>query len=1058
MQKIYDLSLTGLLCLLFSFTAYSQNYATGKILTAKNEPVQGATIRIKGSTAATISKADGTFSIKTKSPKDALIISYVGYAEQEIAVGDGPINVILSESSNNLNEIVVTGYSSQQRKNIVGAVSTVKGEQLSAVPSGNPEQQLQGRASGVTVITSGQPGTTSQVRIRGFGSFSGNDPLYVVDGVPTFNIDWLNANDIDNTTVLKDASSASIYGARASAGVILITTKKGKYGSRKLSVTYDMTYGMTIPGKGIDLLTPQQQADQTWLAQIAAGQAPKNDQYGSDPARPVLPDYLKAGDKAGVFEGDPAIDMSKYNINFDKGPIYQIVKANKAGTDWYDALTDVNPIQNHTLGLRGGGENARYYAGFSLYDEKGVVIGTGLKKYMLRLNTEFKPKEWLRFGENFQYTFRERPGIDGSQAENDILFALTINPLIPVYDEGGGYAGTSAKGFNNSTQPVARRVRSKDNKGYSSLLEGNIYAELDFLPHLTARTSFGGIFNTGQFRFINYRTYENSENVGNNTFGEGAFNSAGWVWTNTLRYENTFGRHALSAVGGIEAVADGFSRFIQGTGLNPFSLNLNFLTLSNTASDGRQLESGGSPLTKFYSQFVKADYSFDDRYLLSATVRRDGSSVFDADKRYGIFPAVSAGWRITEENFMKGVSWITELKIRGGVGTMGNSRISPANAVNSAASQATFAYDVTGKQTGTFPGVAFTGIGNPFAKWENNTTMNIGFDGTLFNNRLDVIFDLYKRKTDDLLYNQTLPATLGQAAPPFVNIGSMENSGVDMMITYKSKPGKFRFETDLIFTTYKNKITKVSDITDYFDVSFSGRIGGGIVRNQVGHAVSSFYGYKVIGLFANDADVSSSPTQDGAGPGRFKYEDVNGDKKINDDDRTFIGNPNSNFNYGLNLRLYYGDFDFEALFYGTQGGEVLNFTKWFLDFYPSFTGIGKSTRVLDAWTPEHTNTNIPRFENTANFSTNAVLNSYYVEKASYMRCRSVKIGYNLPGALIHRIGMEKIRVFVQTTNLFTISNYSGTDPEVSGVDTNFGVDVGNYPANRQILFGLNIGL
>lgn len=1059
MRKSRGIFFLGIICLCLSLPAFAQKYTTGKIVTSKNEPVQGATIRVKGTENAVISKEDGTFSIRTEPKNSALIISSIGYAEQEIAIGEGPVNITLSESSTDLNEIVVTGYSSQQRKSIVGAVATVKGDQLSSVPSGNPEQQLQGRAPGVTVISSGQPGTTSQVRIRGFGSFSGNDPLYVVDGVPTFNIDWLNANDIDNTTVLKDASSASIYGARASAGVILITTKKGKYSAGKLALTYDMTYGVTIPGKGIDLLTPQQQADLTWSALKAAGNEVKNDQYGSDPNKPVLPDYLKAGDAAGLFEGDPRIDLSKYNINFDKGPVYQVIKANKAGTDWYDALTSVRPIQNHTLGFRGGSDNARYYAGISLYDEKGVVIGTGLKKYMLRLNTEFKPKEWLRFGENLQYTYRERPGIDGPASENDILFALTINPLIPVYDEGGGYAGTSAKGFNNSTQPVARRIRSKDNKGYSSLIMGNIYAEADILPHLTARTSFGGIFNNGMFRFINYRTYENSENVGNNTFGEGSFNSAGYVWTNTLRYENTFGKHSLSAVGGIEAVADGYFRAIQGSGLNPISLNLTYLTLSTTLPDGRQLNGDGGPLTKLYSQFAKADYSFDDKYLLSATVRRDGASVFDVNNQHGVFPAISAGWRITEEDFMRRTPWITELKIRGGIGTMGNSRISPANSINASQGSPTFGYDISGKQTGTFPGIALTSIGNPFAKWESNTTINIGFDGTLFNNRLDVIFDWYKRKTNDLLYNQQLPASLGNAASPFVNIGSMENSGVDMMITYKSRPGRqLRLETDLIFTTYRNRITKVSDITNYFDVSFSGRIGGGIVRNQVGQAVSSFFGYNVLGLFQSDEEVAKSPTQDGAAPGRFKYQDVNGDNKINDQDRTFIGNPNSNFNYGVNVRLFFGAFDLEALFYGTQGGQVLNFTKWFLDFYPSFAGIGKSTRVLNAWTPDNTNTNLPRFENTSNFSTNAVLNSYYVEKASYFRCRSLKVGFNLPAKLTSKIGFDKLRVFAQTTNLFTLTNYSGTDPEVSGVDTNFGVDVGNYPANRQLLVGLNVGL
>jgi TonB-dependent starch-binding outer membrane protein SusC len=444
--------------------------------------------------------------------------------------------------------------------------------------------------------------------------------------------------------------------------------------------------------------------------------------------------------------------------------------------------------------------------------------------------------------------------------------------------------------------------------------------------------------------------------------------------------------------------------------------------------------------------------------LLSGTLRRDGASVFGADDKYGIFPALSAGWRITQEDFMSSVSWLNELKIRGGWGIMGNSRIDPANGVNSAGASASFGYDMTGSNTSISPGIAFTGIGNPHARWEQNTTINVGFDGTLINNRLDVIFDWYKRKTKDLLYQQTLPAVLGAATPPYVNIGSMENTGVDLMITYKSKPGKFRYEADLIWTTYNNKITKVSDIDNKFDVGFTNRIGGGIVRNAVGQAVSSFYGYKVIGLFQSDDEVAKAPTQTGAAPGRFRYADIDGNGKIDDGDRTFIGNPNPDFTYGFNVRLFYKNFDLEALFYGVSGGNVLNFTKWFTDFYPSFAGIGKSSKVLNAWTPSNTNTDIPKFENVSNLSTNGDLNSYYVENSSYLRMRSLKIGYTFQPRVLSRIKMNSLKVFVQGTNLFTITNYSGTDPEVSGVDTNFGVDVGNYPANRQFLFGLSLGL
>ena len=1050
------------ICMLLTSTfALAQKSVKGKITDANNQPIAGASVIIKGTTTGTTTDDQGAYSINVPDENSTLVVSYVGFSTQEFPVrGLTTLNVTLSNTQNSLNEVIVTGYTTQQRKNITGAVASIKGTQLQSVPSGNVEQQFQGRAPGVVVITSGQPGTASQVRIRGFSSFTDNNPLYIVDGIPVFTIEHLSANDIESTTILKDAASASIYGARASAGVILITTKKGK-ATNKTNVTYDMTYGYTVPGKGLDLLTPQQQADWTWAALKAAGQETTHPQYGSG-ATPVLPDYLVVGADnglSGLSPNDPRLNPALFNTNFDAGPIYQVIKANKAGTDWYGALTDSRPIQNHTLGLSGGTDYAKYYTSFTYYNEQGPVINTYLKKYIFRANTEFNIKNRVRVGENFQYAYRDNPNIGGPAGENDIMFALTINPLIPVYDEGGGFAGTVAKGFNNSTQPVARRILAKDNHNFSAFIFGNAFAEADITKGLTFHTSFGGYLGNFYGRNITPRTYWNSENIGNTTYQENAGYFSGWTWTNNFRYEKIFGLHNIKALLGIEAVADNQDRNFQAQGLNPFTNDPTFTTISNVATSGVAISGGGDPMRKLYSQYGKVDYVYNDKYLASVTVRRDGASVFSEDKKYGWFPAFSLGWRMSDEAFMKGVGWVNDLKIRGGWGKMGNSRpVTPNNLINAINGGATSGYDISGSNTSISPGINVTGIGNPFAQWEAKSTTNIGFDGTFFRNHLDVIFDWYTSKTDHLLFQQELPATLGSATSPFVNIGSMKNTGVDMMLTYRnSKEKTFRYEADLILTTYKNRITEVSDIVDYFDVNFTNRIGNGNVRNAVGQPVSSFYGYKVIGLFQSDEDVAKSPTQDGAGPGRFKYADVNGDGKITTDDRTFLGSPNPDFTYGFNLRLYYKAFDLEALFYGVQGGHALNFARWFTDFYPSFAGIGKSTRVLDSWTPSHTNTNIPRFENVSNFSTNAEMNSYYVEDASYLRLRSVKIGYNLPAKTINRIGIEKLRIFIQGTNLFTATKYTGTDPEVSGVDTNFGIDVGNYPANRQFLIGVNLG-
>ncbi len=1024
-------------------------------------PLVGATVTAKGTRISALTGDDGRFSISVPANVTTLVISSVGFDVQELQIGEGNnLSVFMRSTSTSMNEVVVTGYTSQQRRTITGAVSSIKGTQLQAVQTGNIEQQFQGRAPGVVVITSGQPGTGSQVRIRGFSSFTDNSPLYIVDGVPIFTSEHLAAFDIESVTVLKDAASASIYGARASAGVILITTKKGRQ-SNKVNVSYDMSYGLTVPGKGLKLLTPQQQADLSWQAMRAVGETPTHDQYGSG-ANPVLPDFLVVGAAnglSGLSANDPRLNPELFNTNFDRGPIYQVIRANKAGTDWYDELTSTRPIQNHTLGFSGGSDAAKYYTSFSYYNEQGPVIGTFLKKYIFRANTEFKIKDRVRIGENFQFSNRQNPNIGGAAGENDIMFALTINPLIPVYDEGGGFAGTVAKGFNNSTNPVARRLQSLDNKGSSNFIFGNAYAEVDIIKNLTFRTSFGGYIGNAMGRFINYRTYWNSENVGNTTFGENANEFSGWTWTNNVRYERDFGLHNVKALAGIEAVADGRNRFMQGSGLNPFTNSFNFLTITNTAGGGRDVQSSGSPMRKLYSQYAKIDYVYNNRYLFSGTIRRDGASVFGQNNRYGVFPAFSLGWRVTSENFMRSVTWINDLKIRGGWGKMGNSRpVTPNNLVTTLGSTATFGYDITGGNNSVSPGIAINGIGNPNAKWEAKATTNIGFDGTFFNNHLEVIFDWYTATTSDLLFRQDLAAPVGTATPPLVNIGAMKNTGIDIMLTYRNRGGRdFRYEADLILTKYKNTITKVSDIVDYFDQQFSGRLPGAVARNAVGQPVSAYFGYNVVGLFQDANDVARSATQDGAAPGRFKYEDINKDGRITPEDRTYMGSPNPDFTYGFNTRLFYKAFDFEALFYGVQGGEVFNMTRWFTDFYSSFTGIGKSARVLNAWTPQNTNTDIPRFEKISNFSTNGASNSYYVEDASYLRMRSAKIGYTFPSSFIGKAGVERLRLFVQATNLFTISKYTGTDPEVSGVDTNFGIDVGNYPANRQFLVGVSLG-
>lgn len=1081
MQKPYLLLKgTGVLMLLMLLTSVSlqaQRRVTGKVSEASGA-LPGATILVKGTSTGAVSDADGAFTITVPNDNSTLVISATGYQTVELAVGtQSSIEVTLQESASSLSEIVVTGYTVETRRQTTAAVSTVKTKDLAAVPTGNVEQQLQGRVAGVTVITNGQPGTTSQVRIRGFGSFGNNQPLFIVDGVPTQNINFLAPEDIENTTVMKDASSASIYGARAASGVIVITTKKGSKKPQKLQVSYDALVGWTDPGTGQEILNPQEQADWTWTALRNAGLTPSHPQYGSGD-RPVLPDYINVGGEGGIVGNiDLNAERAKYNVNPDNGQIYQVVRANKAGTDWYDAITRTAPMTRHNLGFSGSTENARYYVGFNLQDQSGILLHNDFKRYTFRSNTEFDLGKRVRIGQNLQITHRQALGLLGGgggagvpQDENPILGAFRMPSIIPVYDEFGGYAGTAAKGFNNPRNPVAERDGVQNNRGFGTGGFGNLYAEIDLIDGLTFRTSLGG--NFGNFYGYSYtrRSYENSENNSSFGYAEFASTSLSWVFTNTAQYKKQFGAHSLDLLVGQEALKDGINRNISGSGLDPFSQDPGYITLS-TVSNRVVNSSNGTPWT-YFSLFGRAQYSMNDKYYLTGVMRRDGSSRFGSNNRYGVFPGVSAAWRISGEEFMKGISWLEDLKIRGGWGQMGNDQVNPTNQYSLfASSLGNAAYDIGGTNSSVAEGFYQAQVGNPNAKWEVNTTTNVGMEALLWNGKLDLIVDLWRRNTDELLFNPPQAQVLGPfASAPFRNVASMVNKGIDIQIVNKGRVApRVNYELTLTGSFLKNEITKVDESLDFFDVNpASNRLAGTMVRNQVGRSISAFFGYQVVGIFQNQAEVDGAPDQDGAAPGRFRFADVNGlddsgnltgkpDGKIDAADRTYIGSPVPDFTGGVNLKVTFGQFDVETYLYTSIGNDIFHLSKWFTDFYPSFKGAAIGARVKDSWSTSNTGSENPIFEDVSNFSTNTQPNSWYVEDGSFLRMQNLSLGYNLSGKIMDRLKLRRARVYASVNNLFTITKYQGLDPGVGGAaDTNFGIDVGNYPVTRSVMLGLGV--
>ena len=1048
--------------LLLATTVLAQTTVTGKITTgADNQPVFGATVSVKGTNVATQTNKDGNFTITVPSSTSVLVVTFIGFEPVEVDVnGRTSVNITLTEKTTTLTDVVVTGYSSQARKDITGSVSVVKVADLKATPAANAETQLQGRVAGVTVVTSNQPGDGAAVRIRGFSSFVSNNPLYIIDGVPANGLGFLSYNDIETMQVLKDAASASIYGARATNGVVIVTTKKGKVGPVKIS--YEAWAGTQNPGNGLDLLNTQEYADLTWLAAKNAGKTPPSEQYGNG-ATPRIPDYILPG---GRMEGDPDVDPSKYYLrNDDITNAYLIVRANKAGTDWYKELTRNAFMMNHSLTLSGANQDkSRYLLGFNYLDQDGIVLHNFFKRYVVRFNSEFNVKNKLRVGENIALLHTQSNLVVNNDEESPIGFAYRSQPIIPVYDIMGNFAGSRGPGLGNSDNPVAQRIRHKDDRANGYIIFGNVYAELDLMKDLTARTSFGGYVANFNYFSNNFPTYENQENDVLDGYAEGNTRNSLWVWTNTLNYKKTFGKHEINALAGIEAI-EAKDRNTETRAQDFFSFNMNYRSIA-TGSGSLTALSPAFIDWALFSYFGKFDYTFNDRYLAGFTIRRDASSRFAPDNRWGTFPAGSIGWRISEEPFMQGVKWITDMKIRASIGSMGGDQINPGNQFTqfSPNPQSSY-YDIGGTSTSTIQGFYLSFIGNAAGKWETNTTANIGIDATLFNGNTEIILDVYHKKTSDLLFAAPQLGNSGTSAannPPFQNIASMKNLGLDLAIYQKGFIGGrngVQWDGTLTFTTYKNEITAITGQIKYFDVNVvdeQNRIGGSFVRNAVGQPISAFYGYKVIGLFQSPDDVSKSPQQTDAKPGRFKFQDTDGNNKIDEEDKVFMGNPHPDFSYGINLNAAYRNFDIELFLYGAAGREAVNYVKWWTDHYASFTG-GKSKDALyNSWLPDRTNTIVPIAEDAASFSTTSQINSYYVENASYLRLKNLAIGYTLPKKILDRWKFDKLRFYIQATNLFTITDYKGLDPEIIGPDQGFGVDVGIYPTVKNFVVGVNL--
>lgn len=1044
------LSFTFLFCLSTNLQAQENYTITGTVIDSLDQNVlSGVNVRVKGKDIRTSTNDEGNYVIEV-SAADILLFTYTGYTTKEIQVDARKvINVNLISNLSGLDEVVVTGYSSQRRQDITGSVAVVRMDAVEAIPTGSTLQALQGQASGVNVISSGVPGSSPNLFIRGVSTFGDASPLVLVDGIQT-DLNNINANDIESIQVLKDAGAAAIYGVRGSNGVIIVTTKKGKTGTPVVNYNGYAGIQLPLPGNPYDIVIDPEEFGR--LALIA------------DPNNPLfvngIPDFMYAGPSgSGVASaGDPAVDPSLYYLDqVNPSNSYLIQEVNKQGTNWFQELFKPAPITNHNLSIGGGTEKSSYLVSLDYMNEQGTLLETYLKRYSSRVNTSFKIGKNIEIGENLNLYYRQSPGFGINNQFGGVASVYTMMPMIPTHDIQGNYGGTRA-GINLGSNPntVANQERSAINNDNSWNAAGNIFMNIRFLKDFNFRTSFGGVLtNTHNYAF-NFTQYENAQGFLNpNSFNESSSFSSRIMWTNTLNYNKVLNKHRVSAILGSETV-ENRGRNLSGSRRDYFSTDPNYLTLSTGTTN--ILNASSAFENTLFSLFSRIDYSYDDKYLVGATVRRDGSSLFGPENRHGVFPSFSLGWRISNERFMQNLDWLSDLKLRGSYGVLGSqNNISPENQFDLYGGDLSNAYyDIRGTSNSVVQGFIQTRSGNLFTGWERNIVSNIGLDATLFNNRLEFSAEYYKKSIDGLLFGQILPALAGGATPATVNIGDIQNSGTDVSFTYRGgQPNALQYSIGANITAYKNLVKSVPD-PGYFDASSHQQLGV-IVRNQEGQEVSSFYGYDVIGLFQDQEEIDQAPTQDGAAPGRFRYRDVNNDGVINADDRTFLGSPNPDFTYGINLALQYKGFDVSTILYGSQGNHAVNTVPVYTHFFGTYVG-AKSNALFNAWTPENTNTLVPRIENQNSFSTAAVFNSYFVEDASYLRMRSLILGYTFkPSGIINRLNVQKLRLYLQGANLFTITGYSGPDPELTGSSASFGIDAGTYPNNqRSFLLGLNL--
>jgi TonB-dependent starch-binding outer membrane protein SusC len=1043
---------------------------SGTVTSATGTPIQGVTVRVRGSNTSTTTDAQGKYSLAA-APDAVLVFSLIGYRGTAQSVNSRPtVNATLEQAIAVLPDVVVTGYQEQLRRNLATSEGTVDPESIKRQSGASALQRLDGRVAGVTIDNGGSPGSRTTVRIRGVSSFQNNDPLYVVDGTPVQDtyMNWLNPDDIASMQVLKDATAASIYGSRASNGVILIETKKGRPGRRL--VTLDVTSGVAAPINGYDNILIQNSLDYFKVVRTAyqnAGLKTPVHIYG-DSLNPSVPAFIWPND--GVHQTTDTLNKASYSFPDN------LIMPGSPGTNWWKAVFGTGQVRNANLSVSGGGEDNAYLVSFNYLNQQGTAAYNLFQRGGVRINTTFNMNR-VNVGENLSIS-REQGfgGLDDNGLGEGGIIGKNIfqQPVVPVYDINGYFASGKAVGLSNLTNPLKVAFSGQNNISTNDRILGNVFAGVDASHGISLKTRFGFNLQQNSFHGFNATTPENSEVTAVNSINENYFLNTEWTWSNTLNYVRAFDRHSLNVLLGQEATKDNF-RFEAGSCANLLSTDVSERFIQDALCDPttKNVTSSGSG-TALLSLFGKVDYNFAERYFLSLTVRRDGSSRLGPTHRWGTFPAVAVGWRLSNMPFFPSSGFFNSAMLRFGYGITGNQQIPPDRIVSQLGGDRgdTF-YDIGGgSKTTITPGFKITKIGNQDLKWEENRSVNGGLDLEFNQSKGTFTVDVYQRNSNNLLFDPRTPATAGSADPPIVNIGKMRNRGIEFAIGYKGTlGGSTLWSATFNGAHYTNKIVQIDGTSTFFFPANIIRDQNPVI-DQVGYPIGAFYGLVADGYYKDSADAAPY-WADGARPGRIKFKDLNGDGHITSADRAIIGSPHPDFTAGLDLSLRHGNWDVSATLFGTLGNKIFNEEKYWYVFRYFDTNVRKdllaNAAVLDGpcsgttCPGKLTNPNAlyPRVDVSDAFSRQ--FSSYWVESGSYLRLRNLQIGYNVPPALVRWI--PAARIYLQAENLFTITGYSGLDPSLPAADVTAaagdvrdsyrGIDQGSYPTNRIITIGIS---